>query len=227
MRKLLPLLVASLMLLPFLCPTPTSLSMPEDDLEKRVEYSAGLLEAGIVVGVVEGAFEELCYLVPSLISSAKGLCVGLWELFFHPQVLSHELLAVYHNLKEHSAKEILIVFVPEMQELTGDYAALGDYKRGKLVGRIFGRYGVDFLSGALIAKGIRAYTIFKKASPAMQPRPASGLVLPSLVVHQYAGQGITYLNEALGVIGYMQMVRFKDSSTPPKNVEKVKKSKFK
>ena len=128
-----------------------------------LSFSSGLSE-GIVQGGVEGAKE----FIPSTLGSLSGIGEGLWAFARDPVNVSVEFVEAAYSciefMKEHTPKEILLVIVPELQDLIEKWDDLSYEKKGDMTGHVIGKYGVDIFSGAAFLKGVKAYRNLKRAN---------------------------------------------------------------
>ncbi len=128
-----------------------------------LSFSSGLSE-GIVQGGVEGAKE----FIPSTLGSLSGIGEGLWAFAKDPVNISVEFVESAYSciefIKDHTPKEILLVIVPELQDLIEKWDDLSYEKKGDMTGHVIGKYGVDIFSGAAFLKGVKAYRNLKRAN---------------------------------------------------------------
>ncbi len=113
---------------------------------------------GLFGGVTEGANISIRDLLPSLCSSLNGLMNGLWAFACAPVEVSEELIesaiAVGEFLSSHSSSEYIQCMVPEIRELACTWHTLNDTARGRKIGFIIGKYGVDIFMPVGIVKGV-------------------------------------------------------------------------
>lgn len=124
--------------------------------------------SGITVGTLEGIGAGALEFIPSTLSSATGLCNGLWALLKNPGKASHEIVSATYDcleyIRTHSTPEIAQTLVPELKELVTDWDSIPEYKRGQLTGYILGKYGVDVFMCVGTTKLFKAYRDLKRAN---------------------------------------------------------------
>lgn len=132
---------------------------------------------GIALGMVQGGQNSVIEFVPSLLSSCRGISKGLWAFVSNPISLSQDLVesayACIEFIKDNTTKEMLCKLVPELQECLAKWTQLDDYTKGKYVGHIIGKYGVDIFIGTGSVKVIKLYRNLRKANALMTLETAS------------------------------------------------------
>ncbi len=126
------------------------------------------LGIGITVGIAQGASESATEFIPSMIGTLRGLGAGLWALVQDPPGASNELvdaaLRCIEYIKTHTSSAIVQDLVPELKELIQNYEYLEDFQKGKLIGHILGKYGMDIFLAREGTVMIKAYRDFKRAN---------------------------------------------------------------
>lgn len=126
------------------------------------------LSAGISIGIIEGTKTGLVEFIPGVLGSLRGLSNGLWAFCNDPVGASQDFadaaIQCIEYLKSYSTTEILQEIVPELKELIQNYDALNDYQKGKMIGIIVGKYGIDIFLTRGALTGIKRYRDLKKAN---------------------------------------------------------------
>lgn len=135
----------------------------EFDPKEHWDYAKGLTE-GALKGVQVGTVE----FVPSVLSSLRGISLGLWAFAQAPKSTSRQLINDSYELilflQEHSKEEIAQEVIPELKELVAKWDTLNDFERGHGIGFIIGKYGVDIFAGSQSVKCIQRYRALKRAN---------------------------------------------------------------
>ncbi len=99
--------------------------------------------------------------VPSLLSSYRGIGRGLWAFVSSPITFSQDLIdstfACMEFIRERATPGVLAELVPEIQECRGKWRQLDDGIKGKYIGHVIGKYGVDIFIGAGSVTAIKLY----------------------------------------------------------------------
>jgi tetratricopeptide (TPR) repeat protein len=123
---------------------------------------------GMGAGLLEGIGYSITDFIPSLLGSFRGLSDGLWALATDPRGASQELVQTSQNLikyiQSHSTREMLQDAVPELKELVQKKDQLSDFEKGRLIGLMIGKYGMEILSTKYSTEAIGAYRKLKKAN---------------------------------------------------------------
>ncbi|MES2345802.1 MAG: polymorphic toxin type 50 domain-containing protein [Chlamydiota bacterium] len=126
------------------------------------------LSFGITSGIIEGAVTSVGEFVPSLLSSTYGLGQAIWAFAENPVQISSDFInSVYEcfeYLRSASSLEILKKVAPEIRILLEEWNHLKDYEKGKQIGFIVGKYGIDIFGGYGITKAMQAYRNLKRAN---------------------------------------------------------------
>lgn len=145
------------------------------DQRKAVIMAAGYIpknktefSKGLVSGTVEGAKISAVEFVPSIFSCCRGILNGLWAFVCSPTEVSQELVntayAIGEFISSHRAEECFQCVIPELKELSLTWDKLNDYARGKKIGFIIGKYGVDIFAPTGILKGMNKVRALKRAN---------------------------------------------------------------
>lgn len=131
--------------------------------ENKLEFSNGLF-----LGVIEGGNNAALEFIPSLVSSCRGILQGLWAFACSPREISQNMLntayAMGDFISTHSSAECFQCVVPELKELSLTWAQDNDYSKGKKIGYLIGKYGLEILAPAGFLKGISKYRALKRAN---------------------------------------------------------------
>lgn len=123
---------------------------------------------GFCVGAAKGGGVSLVEFVPSTFSCCRGILHGLWSFACSPVDVSKDVIntsyVLVEYLKSHTAKETLLVVVPEMKDLLEQWDNISDYDRGEKIGYIIGKYGVDILAPGAALSGVKKFRQFKRAN---------------------------------------------------------------
>lgn len=131
--------------------------------ENKTEFTLGLLS-----GVLDGAKTSTVEFVPSILSSCRGILNGLWAFACSPIEVSKEMSAAAYSLGEfisrNSANECLSCVVPELKDLSLSWSMSNDNLKGKKIGYIIGKYGIDIFAPIGILKGVNKINALRKAN---------------------------------------------------------------
>ncbi len=123
---------------------------------------------GLIKGTFKGGQKGLSEFVPSIIGSLRGLSHGLWSLVSKPKEFSQEVFQAAYNcvqyLKDHSSRELIEKFTPELQELMNKWDQLSEVRKGELTGYVIGKYGTDIFLTTGSMKAIKYYRDLKIAN---------------------------------------------------------------
>lgn len=133
--------------------------IPED----KYEFSQGL-----VSGTIEGGKVSLVEFIPSIFSCCRGILNGLWALVCSPVEVSSEMVntayAIGEFVSSNSTEECFKCVVPELSDLSTTWDTLNDHSRGRKIGFIIGKYGVDIFAPAGSLKGLNKVRALKRAN---------------------------------------------------------------
>lgn len=137
----------------------SSLFVPEN----KAEFSKGLLS-----GTTEGAKISAEEFIPSIFSCCRGILNGLWAFVCSPIEVSQEMInaayAVGEFISVHSNQECFECVVPELKDISLTWHKINDYSKGKKIGFIIGKYGVDIFAPAGALKGVNKIKALKRAN---------------------------------------------------------------
>lgn len=149
---------------------------------------------GIALGMVKGGQDSVTEFVPSLLACFRGISRGIWACVSSPIAVSQDMIdcanACLEFIKNNTAKELLCKIAPELQECLKKWDQLDDYTKGRYVGSVIGKYGVDIFIGSGSVKAIQLYRNLRKANALMTLETAS--ISPKLaqeVLEQAVRQG--------------------------------------
>lgn len=132
-----------------------------------LEFSKGLSE-----GASEGFLHAASDLIPSLISTASGagnlLWAGICDPLYVPQKLAQATYEFFNYLSESNLATIAQSLDPEAYQLISEWKQSDDHQKGNLSGKLLGKYGFNFFTGAAIVKGIHAVKTLKEIKKANQ-----------------------------------------------------------
>lgn len=132
---------------------------------------------GIALGMLKGGQDSTTEFVPSLLSSFRGISRGIWACVSNPIETSQEMVdcvyACLEFIKDNTAKEVLCKLVPELQECLNKWEQLDDYTKGKHIGYVIGKYGVDIFIASGSVKAIQIYRNLRRANALMTLETAS------------------------------------------------------
>lgn len=131
--------------------------------KNKIDFSNGL-----ILGIVSGASLATQEFFPSLFGSLRGLLNGLWAFACSPAEISQELVVAAYALgdfiKSHSTTECLQCVIPELKELSSSWDDLTDHLKGKKIGFIIGKYGLDIFAPIGVLKGIDKVKALRRAN---------------------------------------------------------------
>jgi hypothetical protein len=126
---------------------------------------------GVTAGILHGVSDSIIDFIPSTLSTLQGLGNGLWAFSKDPIGASQEFvnaaIVCIEYIKSHSTTEILQDLVPELKELVQSYDHIDDFRKGKLIGHVIGKYGIDILLAKESVALIKAFRDLKKANQVM------------------------------------------------------------
>ncbi len=132
-------------------------------LDNKIEFSQGL-----VLGTLEGSAVSLIDFIPSNLSCCRGILNGLWAFTCSPKEVSldviHTAYALGEFISDHTPLECLHCVVPELKELSETWDSLNDHTRGRKIGFIIGKYGIEIVAPTVILKGISKFRALKRAN---------------------------------------------------------------
>lgn len=123
---------------------------------------------GIAAGIVVGAKDSTLEFIPTMLGTAQGLGAGIWALLKNPVATSQEFVNTatqcVEYIQSHSTYEVVQDMVPELKELLQNYEQLDDFQKGKLIGQVIGKYGMDILIAKQSIAFIKSYQNLKNAN---------------------------------------------------------------
>lgn len=132
---------------------------------------------GIVLGMLKGGKDSGIEFVPSLLSSLRGLGRGMWAFVSNPIAISQDMIESAHAcmnfIKETTTQEHIDMLIIEIQECLKKWDNLNDDAKGKAVGYVIGKYGVDVFIGSRSIKAIQLYRNLRKSNALMTLETAS------------------------------------------------------
>lgn len=142
-----------------------SLELLDETNGSLMDFSLGLIQ-----GITTGATYSLADFIPSMCSSLHGLSHGLWAFACSPKEVSQEMVraaqSLVHFLSSQSALETFQTIIPELKELRV-LDPNEHQERGKIIGNIIGKYGMEFLTCCATIKGFKLYRELKQANGAL------------------------------------------------------------
>ena len=132
---------------------------------------------GIALGMVKGGQDSVREFVPSLLACFRGISRGIWACVSSPIAVSQDMIdcanACLEFIKDNTTKELFCKIVPELQECLKKWDQLDDNTKGKYVGYVIGKYGIDIFIGSGSVKAIQLYRNLRKANALMTLETAS------------------------------------------------------
>ena len=132
---------------------------------------------GMALGMITGGQDSLTEFVPSLLGCFRGISRGIWACVSSPIAVSKDIIdcanACLEFIEDNTTRELLCKLVPELQECLKNWRQLEDYAKGKYVGHVIGKYGVDIFIGAGSLKAIQLYRNLRRANALMTLETAS------------------------------------------------------
>jgi hypothetical protein len=131
--------------------------------KNKIDFAEGLL-SGIISGGKIGAEDFF----PSLYSSIRGLQKAFWGMHLSPIETSKEIIdaayAVGNFISSKTETECLECVIPELKELSLTWNEIGDKEKGRKIGFIIGKYGIDILIPCIAVKGVNTFKALKYAN---------------------------------------------------------------
>lgn len=132
---------------------------------------------GIALGMVKGGQDSVTDFVPSLLSCFRGISRGIWAFVSSPIESSQEMVDCAHAciefIKDNTTKEMLCKLAPELQECLNKWDQIDDYTKGRYIGYVVGKYGVDIFIASGSVKAIQLYRSLRRANAVMTLETAS------------------------------------------------------
>ena len=145
--------------------------------EKYLPENKADFAKGLCLGVLDGGKDAVIDFIPMTLNTLRGITQGLWAFAASPQEISDTLIQKCYAfgafIINHSAKEYLETVVPEIGELSEQWDILNDYHRGKEIGYIVGKCGVDIFGPVAGIKAFNMYRAFRRANAMMTVHSAA------------------------------------------------------
>ncbi len=129
----------------------------------KADFAKGLIK-GALIGTHESAKE----IIPAILSCCRGIFYGLWAFASSPSDMRQEMIdaayAIGEYITTHDAIECLECVVPELKDLSLTWHKVDDYSKGKQIGYIIGKYGVEIFAPLGVIKGIAKFKALKRAN---------------------------------------------------------------
>lgn len=139
-------------------------------LEPKLKHSATVKES-VLSGLQEGCAEAVVDFVPSLCSSAYGLCSSMWVFAQHPVDSTTQFVNACYDIgncinefRKNVDLDEIESYPIEIQRMYDQFDRLSEAEKGRQIGYIVGRYGVDIFAGGAAIKGIAAFKKLKDAN---------------------------------------------------------------
>ena len=131
--------------------------------ENKIGFSTGLIS-----GILSGSDEALVEFIPSIFSCCTGIFNGLWAFACNPSEVSYDMIHTAYSIgsfiSSSSVEECFQCVVPELKDLSLSWNSIADNERGKKVGFIIGKYGMDLLIPVGSLKGVAKLRDLKRAN---------------------------------------------------------------
>ncbi len=138
--------------------------------DHKTDFAKGLLN-----GILEGGLESGKEFIPSVLSCCRGILHGLWAFASSPSQVSQEMIdtayAIGEYITSHDALECFECVVPELKDLSLTWHNIDDHHKGKKIGYIIGKYGIEIFAPLGLVKanfvfksGITKYKKFHRAN---------------------------------------------------------------
>lgn len=147
------------------------------DPKKVGRFNSITFGQGIALGMVKGGQDSVTEFVPSILSCFRGISRGIWAFVSSPIETSQEMVdcayACLEFIKDKTTKEMLCKLVPELQECLNKWDQLDDYTKGRYIGYVIGKYGVDIYIASGSVKAIQLSRNLRRANALMTLETAS------------------------------------------------------
>ncbi|MCB1181660.1 MAG: tetratricopeptide repeat protein [Chlamydiia bacterium] len=147
------------------------------DLKQVGRFNSITFGQGVALGMLKGGQDSVTEFVPSLLSCFRGISRGIWAFVSSPIESSQEMVDCAHAclefIKDNTTKEMLCKLVPELQECLKKWDQLDDYTKGRYIGYVVGKYGVDIFIASGSVKAIQLYRNLRRANALMTLETAS------------------------------------------------------
>lgn len=157
---------------------------PQKIHPKEIEkFNSVTFGRGIATGVLNGGRDSVTEFLPSILSCFRGIGMGIWAFVSSPIDVSQEMVDCAYKclefVKDNTKKEMFCKLIPELQECLKNWDKIDDYAKGKYIGYVVGKYGIDVFMSSGSAKAIQIYRNLRKANAVMTLETAS--ISPKLV----------------------------------------------
>lgn len=140
-----------------------TVSHTPNNKDKRINYAQGLC-----VGLKEGIGCSANEFIPATLNSISGIGKGLWAFVCSPKEVTEEIIySSYYCFKyvcQQSPLDTMEDVIPELKILRDKWENIDDYQRGKMIGFILGKYGLEVLGPGYTFKTIKKYRELKRAN---------------------------------------------------------------
>jgi len=131
--------------------------------KQKMEFAKGLIK-----GIIQGSQVTAENFVPETITCFRGILHGLWAFALSPSETSREMInaayAIGEFLNDHDTLECLECLVPELKDLSKTWHKIDDYLRGKKIGFMIGRYGLEIFASTGVIKAVSRLRALKRAN---------------------------------------------------------------
>jgi tetratricopeptide (TPR) repeat protein len=147
------------------------------DPKKVGRFNSITFGQGVGLGMLKGGQDSVTEFVPSLLSCFRGISTGIWAFVSSPIEASQEMVDCAHAclefIKDNTAKQLLCKLVPELQECLKKWDQLDDCTKGRYIGYVIGKYGVDIFLASGSVKAIQLYRNLRRTNAVMTLETAS------------------------------------------------------
>ena len=123
---------------------------------------------GLIKGTFSGAHGSVKEMIPSILSCYRGILHGLWAFVSSPSEVTEEMInaayAIGEYISNHNAFECLACVIPEIKDISLTWHNIDDYTRGKKIGYVIGKYGLEIFAPIVTMKGIAKLRALKRAN---------------------------------------------------------------
>ena len=131
--------------------------------KNKLEFSTGL-----ILGILSGSDEAFAEFFPSIFSCCNGILNGLWAFACNPSDVSYDMINTAYSIGNFiynsSAEECFQCVIPELKDLSFSWNSITDNEKGKKIGFIIGKYGMDALIPIGSLKGVAKLRDLKRAN---------------------------------------------------------------
>lgn len=123
---------------------------------------------GLIKGALNGCHTSAKEMIPSILSCCRGILYGLWAFTSSPSDVTQEMIdaayAIGEYIGSHNAIECLECVVPELRDISLTWHKIDDYSKGKKIGFIIGKYGIEIFAPLGAIKGFSKLNALKRAN---------------------------------------------------------------